>query len=421
MIRLMSVNLGEGMDNEAVIKTIVDGEFDIVAFQEIEHHKLETFQHLLANGWFLDFREHLGLASRFPILETELQNRRFHNDWGGIIGRYLLAAPFGEISVFNVHLETPREGVEDVIAERWNGIAGMKKVTEIQEVESMVASRFVQDYKGAIILGDFNMREPNPIYQKYWGSYADAFSQVGRGWGYTKFTDWHGVRIDHCLYDPDYWQAIWAVVGSGFGGDHRQILVTLAAKKTLAEQGVSQRALLEDLYRKIITEERAIVFEGFDTSPGKFTGKPGSGTVLLVERKRDHPYGNALKIQGRRQAEHLSAGITLENWNLDQYPRIRFAYRIPKEAEVGMRVRTQFGDWLCLGGTPLNDCPHTALEEPVGLINDGQWHEVELLLKEQLRSRLAALKYVEQFEFYIHHQPLVTDEFWIDHFRISER
>jgi hypothetical protein len=338
-----------------------------------------------------------------------------------MIARYLLDGPAGEISVFNVHLETPREGVEDMIALRWNGISGMKKVTQIQEVESMVAARFVKDYEGAVILGDFNMREPNPIYHRYWGAYANAFSRGGRGWGYTKFTDWHGARIDHCLYDPEYWQPVSAVVGSGFGGDHRQIIVTLAARKTLEEDGASPQTFLEELYRKIITEERPVVFEGFDTSPGKFTGEAESGTTLLVERNRDNPYGNALKIQGRRGADHVSAGIALEGWSLEQYPRLRFAYRIPQEVSVGMRARTQFGDWLCLGGTPFNDCPHTIVENPVVLTNDGQWHEAELPMKERLRSRLAALKYVERFEFHIHHQPLLTDVFWIDHFRISER
>jgi endonuclease/exonuclease/phosphatase (EEP) superfamily protein YafD len=77
-----------------------------------------------------------------------------------------------------------------------------------------------------VIAGDFNMPTDSDIYQLYWSSYTNAFSAAGLGFGYTKFTRWHGIRIDHILAGPG-WRCRRSWVGPDVGSDHRPVLAEL--------------------------------------------------------------------------------------------------------------------------------------------------------------------------------------------------
>jgi len=97
---------------------------------------------------------------------------------------------------------------------------------EIMHKESTLLSQWVLPYKNVLIVGDFNMTTANPIYRKCWSRYTDVFSRAGHGFGYTKYTSWHGVRIDHVLCD-DSWTAIHSEAGPDVGSDHRPVVAEL--------------------------------------------------------------------------------------------------------------------------------------------------------------------------------------------------
>jgi endonuclease/exonuclease/phosphatase (EEP) superfamily protein YafD len=61
------------------------------------------------------------------------------------------------------------------------------------------------------------------IFRREFGDYQDAFSVAGWGYGYTKFTRVHGVRIDHVMCDGA-WQAMKCWVGPDVGSDHRPVI-----------------------------------------------------------------------------------------------------------------------------------------------------------------------------------------------------
>ncbi len=88
--------------------------------------------------------------------------------------------------------------------------------------------RQVHEIQDPIILaGDLNIPVESAFYRNHLSGYRNAFSSAGRGLGYTKYTRFHGIRIDHVLLDSQ-WDVHTAIVGPGVGGDHRPVIVELS-------------------------------------------------------------------------------------------------------------------------------------------------------------------------------------------------
>ena len=138
--------------------------------------------------------------------------------------RYSLRTPYGPVDVTNLHLETPRKGLE-ALANR-DGI-GMRANTELRGIEARLARRWVD--AGAaprLVVGDFNTPVESRIFQESWGDLADAFSHAGFGLGATRHNGWIRVRIDHVLAGPE-WRVDRATVWRDVGSDHRPLVVDL--------------------------------------------------------------------------------------------------------------------------------------------------------------------------------------------------
>jgi hypothetical protein len=68
------------------------------------------------------------------------------------------------------------------------------------------------------------------IYREAWGAWTNAFSHAGFGLGWSKYTRWHGVRVDHVLY-PAGWECLRAWVEPGLGLDHRPVVADLVRRR----------------------------------------------------------------------------------------------------------------------------------------------------------------------------------------------
>src|SRR5207302_2115505 len=124
----------------------------------------------------------------------------------GAVGYYDLQTPGGLFHFVNVHLATPREGLQEMIDSRLEGVSTLRANTAMRRHESEVASRRVREVCLPLLLaGDFNLPVESAVYGQYWSQFSNAFSAAGLGLGHTKFTRWHGVRIDHILAGPG-WQ-----------------------------------------------------------------------------------------------------------------------------------------------------------------------------------------------------------------------
>jgi endonuclease/exonuclease/phosphatase family metal-dependent hydrolase len=223
-IRILTCNVeGLQLDVDALRGVLDDGKPDIVAFQEwAERHAAVL---LSDPAWHVHTGKGLCLGSRFPIRDVD--SHPDEHGWRDVGVRHDVETPRGTLHVFNVHLSTPREGLEAVLARPWRGGAELEANTAMRARESDDIHQWVSRAESHVVIaGDFNMPVESLVYQQAWGQYRDSFTAAGLGLGHTKFTRWYGVRIDHILCGPG-WSCRRCWVGPDVGSDHRPVLADL--------------------------------------------------------------------------------------------------------------------------------------------------------------------------------------------------
>lgn len=234
-LRVMTYNIGVGaITAKMVMELLEDISPDIAVFQECETvMDLPLFR---SKHWNADMTLGSCVASRYPIRKVDARDPRdvWEMNGSGMIVRYEIETPGRVVHVVNVHLETVREALSEAMHRAWKAAPALEANIEQRAFESGLARGWAARAEGLgsgsvvplLVMGDFNMPVESAIYRRFWSSYTNAFSEVGFGFGATKETSWHGIRIDHVLLGPG-WDCKRAWVGRGLGGDHRPMLVDL--------------------------------------------------------------------------------------------------------------------------------------------------------------------------------------------------
>jgi endonuclease/exonuclease/phosphatase (EEP) superfamily protein YafD len=219
-MRVLTCNLdGDAADVAAFSRLVAESGPDIVALQECADRQLIRWP----AGWH--FGRQTGgtvLASRFDIHEVD--HFDFVSlDMGGEVFVNELTTPEGTFSFVNVHLPTLRDGLSAVGESALEGVDRLQEVGRKQWEATELTRRAVDRAVGPLLaVGDFNMPTNSPVYRQYWAPYTNAFSVAGLGFGYSKYTSWHAVRIDHVLAGPG-WRFRRCWVGPDVGSDHRPV------------------------------------------------------------------------------------------------------------------------------------------------------------------------------------------------------
>lgn len=133
------------------------------------------------------------------------------------------------VNIVSVHLPTFRPALEE--ARNFNADTGAH-IDEMGAKYRQIAGDLLRNLQecenSTVIGGDFNVPVESAYYRDYWSNYTNALSCAGNGLAYTKYTRLHGIRIDHVLVDS-HWNVCSASVGPDLGGDHRPVIVQLAA------------------------------------------------------------------------------------------------------------------------------------------------------------------------------------------------
>ncbi|HEX2187466.1 MAG TPA: endonuclease/exonuclease/phosphatase family protein, partial [Longimicrobiaceae bacterium] len=229
-LRIATLNAaGERWAAERLISRVEEWRAQVVVVQECTRPVAESFGRLAGWEWRRDGS--LCLLTRLPVLGAETMDRS-HFDLvreAGVGGtgaavRYTLGAPGGPLRLVNVHLETPRRGLEGLFRNRV-GRVGANSLS--REIESRQVARWAAEGAGPLVVaGDFNLPVESRIYRESWGGLANAFSRAGRGFGHTRYNGWIRVRIDHVLAGPG-WRVDRAWVGPDVGSDHRPVVADL--------------------------------------------------------------------------------------------------------------------------------------------------------------------------------------------------
>jgi vancomycin resistance protein VanJ len=199
---------------------------DVVAFQECGPMLQRDITQLF--GWAHREWGELCLLSRYPIVgDTAAQIVSLSQMYGntGEAIRYDIELPIGVIHLVNLHLETPRKGLEPLLTQE--DASRLGGATIVREAGSHRIRLWVDSIPPPVlVVGDFNMPVESAIYRRFWGDFDNAFDVAGFGVGGTRAQAKVGVRIDHILFSRG-WRARRAFVGPPLGSDHRPMVAEL--------------------------------------------------------------------------------------------------------------------------------------------------------------------------------------------------
>ncbi|MFT5756265.1 MAG: vancomycin resistance protein VanJ [Alteromonadaceae bacterium] len=227
IFKVVTVNMGEGSQLAKLKQVIKYYRPDILVLQEI---RIKSLKSLNTNYTYTDCEGSLCLLSKFPFERTVSLNRSILNGLGNFAMSYQITINGHQINLSNIHLETPREVLLDVIKSRELSY-GAKIKAENRQLEAAIFGDSIKDKANLVIAGDFNMPDDDPIYEKNFAWLSNALNESGFGFNNTKYTHWKGIpffslRIDHILYSENI-TAKSVEVLDFLGGDHRPVMATL--------------------------------------------------------------------------------------------------------------------------------------------------------------------------------------------------
>lgn len=237
-LRLLTCNMHyRSPDPAAFDQLLAEAAPDVVAVQEWPGWQRSR---VLADGWHVRRTPGLFLASRFPIrLATDLGRDSMGGK--GSVMRYELETPAGLVTLFSLHLASPRDGLSEVIRDNDRGATELQAGSELRWEQSANVARAAAAVSGPLLLvGDFNTPPESAIFRRTWARYTDAFTAAGWGWGYTFLGKKVAVRIDHILAGPG-WHCDRCWVGPNVGSPHRPVLADLTWPSTPGEQAADAR------------------------------------------------------------------------------------------------------------------------------------------------------------------------------------
>jgi len=232
-LRVLTFNVEGGPVVSLRLRELLDATRpDIAGFQECG-----PTMHLaisMLEGWAVtDTTGAVCFLSRYPLRAppATMPAQNFRAAGGSASAkRYEVMSPIGTLTVFVLHLETPRHGVQHLLTDPSNAPRLIDANNLLRETESRVVRRWVDSTAGArMVIGDFNLPVESMIWQKFWSSLDDSFNAAGNGWGFTKLNGWIRVRIDHVLLDG-HLKAVGAHVGADWGSDHLPYIAEVQRK-----------------------------------------------------------------------------------------------------------------------------------------------------------------------------------------------
>jgi len=233
-LRVMTLNVGGGSKDPAELGRVIS-EIDphVAVFQECIDALDE--KSLREKGYVVELGPGMCLVSKLPLRSVDMIERSGLEDrtGAGKVMMYTFDFDGRDICVFNLHLETIREGIEGLRSRKLSGGSAMEANIGTRNRESERARGHADKQTVPLILaGDFNMPVESAIYRRWWSGFENAFSQAGLGYGRTKTTRFFGTRIDHVLVGAD-WQVESVRVGArlGHGQDHQPVIAELTLKE----------------------------------------------------------------------------------------------------------------------------------------------------------------------------------------------
>lgn len=242
-VRVMTLNLGARMLDRPAGQLLLETGADVWAIQECSE---DAWAQLRAGlpGWYGHRALSLCTVSRWPITAIDSMDRadfERSRERGSMAAAFVLraqiATPSGPISLVNLHLATARWGLSGFLPSELRAGGSLASADDqfvrnaiLRRYESERAADFARRQPAPVIVaGDFNMPVESAYWRQFWSDFDDAFEQVGRGFGFTKFERRIRIRIDHVL-SLGALRPTRVVVGPDVGSDHRPVVASYARR-----------------------------------------------------------------------------------------------------------------------------------------------------------------------------------------------
>ncbi|WP_200343556.1 PKD domain-containing protein [Halochromatium glycolicum] len=133
----------------------------------------------------------------------------------------------------------------------------------------------------------------------------------------------------------------------------------------------------------------------------------------------------SMRVYATADGSCMSTDINPSGWTLRLGSTVSFKYRIPAGVPMGLLFNVSGKGWIYLGGSPAADGGQYDYPNvpKVELIDDGQWHEVEIDLFRAIKAQWPDATTITEFEWWTGPAGEATagQAFWFDDFEITRR
>lgn len=237
-IRVVTCNIHSGdFDQMKLALLIRHTAADIVMLQECPAKAVYT----APLNWSIVSSKDFAILSRYPLEGLHVVSTSPPGESWKIVQllQSVAKTPYGDVAVCSVQLPTPRYGLQEMFDRKTIVRLSRKGRLEKELRYRREAAEKVRDYVErltvpVIIGGDFNTPEESRLFKAVWGDYRNAFSETGRGYGWTQRVRFSGIRfrarIDHILTKGDI-VPLTSAVGVDVDSDHLPLIADVVVTK----------------------------------------------------------------------------------------------------------------------------------------------------------------------------------------------
>ncbi|UFS69406.1 endonuclease/exonuclease/phosphatase family protein [Geomonas sp. RF6] len=254
LLRVMTCNTKYGKyPSNALISDIDRYSPDLLLFQDAEEVRKSELGKIL-RSWHVRYHGQYVVASKLPLSEFEVFRIEVPGEKEDFL-RVRLMVGGKPVSVYNVHLQTPRAGLNafrKVKRRPWyfpKAVERFEGNVEVRLAQARALTERLEREKGAVILaGDLNSPDASlTCLMLRDAGLHDAFAEGGRGYGYSyghkllqHRLPWIRVswmRIDHIMMSDDL-RTLSCWTGNGESSEHRPVLADLVLR---GDEGAERR------------------------------------------------------------------------------------------------------------------------------------------------------------------------------------
>ncbi|MGY5452199.1 endonuclease/exonuclease/phosphatase family protein [Agarivorans sp. MS3-6] len=220
-LTILSLNNGNGASSEKIRLLVEEIQPDIVFMQE---SKPERVEQVFDDSWY-SHCDHLCTVSKTPLEHQGSLSRETFGGWGKFAVFYHTQIGNKTLSIANIHMDTPRPTI-NALLHRSVEAEEFANLHFARNMQASLIASWAKQQISFVAAGDFNMTTQENLYQRHLAGLNNAIDLVGSSINYTKYTSWHGARIDHVLASQTF-TFTQAKVLASVGGDHRPVTVSL--------------------------------------------------------------------------------------------------------------------------------------------------------------------------------------------------